>query len=112
MQACRAQLENELAGLQQARAELHGKYAREQQVAQESGKRIAELEKQLGQSAAEWKQQVENLRTQLDTTTAANKQADSARDAQHIPWPPSSAPCDKVTSAQRMDRYCCGGCRR
>ena len=64
-QARHAQLEQELAGLQQARADLDGQYAKEQKAAQESGKRIAELEKQLSQSTAEAKQQTENLRTQL-----------------------------------------------
>jgi chromosome segregation ATPase len=71
------QLEKELAGLRQTRAELDDKYAREQQAAQESNKRIAELEKQLGQSATESKQQVEELRKQLATTAATNKQAEA-----------------------------------
>ena len=62
-QARRAQLEQELAGLQQARADLDGQYVREQQAAQESRKRIAELEKQLSQSAAEAKQQATSALT-------------------------------------------------
>src|SRR5262249_57905802 len=47
------QLEEELAGLRQAREQLNTQFTKEQQTTAESGKRVKELEAQVGQRAAE-----------------------------------------------------------
>jgi len=92
-QARCAQLEQELAGLGQAREELTGKFAKEQQVTAESGKRLKELEQHLGESAkelerakAELEKQANErgrvepeLRRQLEAAGATIKQSEAAQ---------------------------------
>src|SRR5207245_1908413 len=89
-QACSSQLEQELAGMRQAREELTGKFGKELQATAESHARIKELEAHLGSKSAELerskaeleKQAKErgraesDLRQQLETANAAIKEGE------------------------------------
>lgn len=67
------QLEQDLVALRHAREELTGKYAREQQLASESSKRIQRLEKDLGQATTDLAQ----AQSQLEQQTAERRRLES-----------------------------------
>src|SRR5207245_4648324 len=90
-QACSSQLEQELAGLRQAREELTGKFGKELQATAESRARIKELEDHLGSKSADLersKAELErqdnesgrieaDLRQQIEFDSATNKQSEA-----------------------------------